>query len=324
MVGGVGRLGVGLWTFQSTAARPVNLTSAYRRFSAQAELLEELGFHSAWTAEHRLWYDGWCPAILHAHAAAAAATSRLRFGTAMLIAPQHNPHWLLRNAVTLQRLSRGRVDLGLGLGHRDAEFDAMGLRRDRRGAMMEDCLSTFEGQRGSVVAETVPPIWMGGISQRSLTRAAAWGHRIMLPQTVLASELPMLIESYRQQTRDGGVVGVMRDVWVEPDETAVEHFRRRMHRHYAEEVGAWWVLRGGVGFTQPEQMKRQLERVLDAALIGDGIHVANGLNALFAAGADLVLIRSLFDFVGPEELEDQLLRVARDVGPRLTPGRTVL
>src|SRR4051812_40921295 len=99
------RLGVGLWTFESSAARPTNLPGSYREFAGQAALLDSLGFHSLWTAEHRLWYDGWCPALLHAAAGAVAATKTLRFCNAMLLGPQHDPAWLARNATTLDRLS---------------------------------------------------------------------------------------------------------------------------------------------------------------------------------------------------------------------------
>lgn len=323
--GGVGRVGVGLWTFQSTASRPASLTAQYRRFPAQAALLERHGFHSAWTAEHRIWYDGWCPALLHAQAAAVSATSRLRFGNAMLIAPQHDPHALARNAATLQRLSGRRVELGLGLGHRDAEFDALGLRRDRRGAMMDRCLEVLAGEPSGERATSPPacPIWIGGLSAPAIARAAAGGHRIMLPQTVLTSELPGFVERYREQTSGGGVVGVMRDVWVEPDASAADAMRARILRHYTEEAGAWWVLKGGVGFAEPREMERQLSRMREAALIGDAEHVGGGLAELFAAGADLVVVRPVFDFVTGERLEEQLERIAREVGPRLPPGRRI-
>src|ERR1700742_3779318 len=122
---GVGRLGVGLWTFQSTAAAPASLHGLYRDFAEDVALLEHLGFHSAWTAEHRGWYDSWCPAPLHALALAAARTRRLRLGTAMLLLAQHDPVAAGRAAMTLDRLSEGRLELGAGLGHRDAEFDML-------------------------------------------------------------------------------------------------------------------------------------------------------------------------------------------------------
>src|SRR4051794_23485931 len=127
---GLSHLGVGLWTMQSTATAPANLTALYRSFAEDALLAERLGFQSVWTAEHRGWYDGWCPAPMHALAVAAAHTETVRLGTAMLLLPQHDPVRFARAISTLDRLSGGRVDVGAGLGHRDAEYDSLGLRRD--------------------------------------------------------------------------------------------------------------------------------------------------------------------------------------------------
>ncbi len=145
-------LGVGLWTLQSSTTRPGNPTAIYRRFADAAAHADALGFHSVWAAEHRLWYDGFCPQLLHAQAFAAARTSRLRLGQAMLIGPQHDPLALARNAATLQAITGGRLELGLGLGHRDAEFDALGLRRDRRGRLFEPVLDAVEGLGARAVA----------------------------------------------------------------------------------------------------------------------------------------------------------------------------
>jgi alkanesulfonate monooxygenase SsuD/methylene tetrahydromethanopterin reductase-like flavin-dependent oxidoreductase (luciferase family) len=304
------RLGVGLWTFQSSATRPANQPGLYRDFAQEAALLDSLGFHSLWTAEHRLWYDGWCPALLHAAATAVAATARLRFGNAMLLLPQHEPAALARNAMTLDRLSGGRVELGVGLGHRDAEFDALGLRRDQRGRLMDAGLATLAS-----VWEDHPPLWIGGLARPALERAARGGHRIMLPQTVLAGELPQYIEPFR--ALGGSGVGVMRDVWVEPDPARASAFEAAMLRHYREEAGAWWVLRGEVGFSAPEQLDRQMKRVSDCALIGPAAHVAAGLGELFEAGADLVMLRLVFDFVDGAHVREQIARIADEVAPLL-------
>jgi alkanesulfonate monooxygenase SsuD/methylene tetrahydromethanopterin reductase-like flavin-dependent oxidoreductase (luciferase family) len=322
MESGTSRLGVGLWTFQSSAARPASLPAQYRRFGAQAALLERHGFHSAWTAEHRLWYDGWCPALLHAAAAGVAATERLRFSSAMMLLPQHDPAGVVANARTLHRLSGGRLDLGVGLGHRDAEFDALGLRRDRRGRLMDAALQAWEA--GWAAGEDRPPVWIGGLAPAAIARAARGGHRIMLPQTVLPRELGGYAEPFREQRVGGdGVVGVMRDVWVEPDPLRAERFLEAMVRHYREEAGAWWVLRGAVGFTAPEHLDRQMARVRECALIGPAEHVAAGLRALFDAGVDLVVLRLVFDFVEPAALAEQVARVAEEVAPLLPAGRAV-
>jgi alkanesulfonate monooxygenase SsuD/methylene tetrahydromethanopterin reductase-like flavin-dependent oxidoreductase (luciferase family) len=328
-VAGTARLGVGLWTFQSSATRPASLPGLYRQFGEQAALLERHGFHSAWTAEHRLWYDGWCPALLHAAAAGVAATSRLRFASAMLLLPQHEPVGLARNAATLDRLSGGRLDLGVGLGHRDAEFDALGLRRDRRGRLMEAGLATlaaaWEGAHGDdpPVQRPGPPVWIGGLAPVAIERAARGGHRIMLPQTVLPREMAQYVDPFREQAGADAVVGVMRDVWVEPDPQRAAAFEDAMVRHYREEAGAWWVLRGEVGFSAPEHLDRQVARVRECALVGPAEHVAEGLAALFAAGADLVMLRLVFDFVDPDDLSEQIGRVAAEVAPLLPAGRVI-
>ena len=302
------RLGVGLWTLQSSAARPANFTALYRRFAEDAELAEELGFHSVWIAEHRLWYDGYCPALLHAQSFVAARTSRIRLGQAMLVAPQHDPLGLARNAATLQQLSGGRLELGLGLGHRDAEFDALGLRRDRRGRRMEEILDAVEpvGSR----------IWLGGMATPTLERAARRGHSLMLPQTLFGSELGPLLEEYRS-LGGAGTIGIMRDMWVEPDRRRAANARDRIMAHYLEEAGAWWVLKGSVGFANPEQLARQGKRILAAAVVGSPEQVAERLRADLEAGVEVFVLRLCFDFASQGELREQLHRVAEEVAPLL-------
>ena len=76
-------------------------------------LAEQLRFHSIWTAEHRIWHDGRTPAPLDALALVAGRTSRLRMGTAVLLAAVHDPFTLAGTAATLDRCSGGRLDLGV-------------------------------------------------------------------------------------------------------------------------------------------------------------------------------------------------------------------
>lgn len=317
------RLGVGLWTMQSTAVAPAQPTALYRAFAEDAQLVERLGFHSVWTAEHRAWYDGWCPALMHAQAFAAARTSRVRFGNAMLLLPQHDPVRMARAVATLDRLSGGRVDLGAGLGHRDAEYDALGLRRDRRGRRMDEALETlarvWSGELGDEppVQRPGPPIWIGGMAPPAVARAARHGHGLMLPQTLRPHELREIAEDYRGQAATPGPVGALRDVWIEPDAARERRFRARVDRHFREEAGSWWVLKGQVGFSQPEQLTRQLQRIYDTEVIGSAERVAQELNALFAAGADFLALRLNFDFVERPALHEQIARLAEEVAPLL-------
>jgi alkanesulfonate monooxygenase SsuD/methylene tetrahydromethanopterin reductase-like flavin-dependent oxidoreductase (luciferase family) len=319
-------MGVGLWTMQSTAAAPAAPTDLYEWFAEDAALAERLGFRSVWSAEHRAWYDGWCPALVHAQAFAAARTERVRFGHAILLVPQHDPVRLARSLATLDRLSGGRVDLGAGLGHRDAEFDLLGLRRDRRGRLMDAALdvmaAVWAGEEGDEppVQRPGPPVWIGGMAPQAIARAARRGHGLMLPQTLRPHELWAIIDDYRGQAERPGTVGALRDVWIEADPRRAGEFRRKADAHYREEAGSWWVLKGQVGFSQPAQMDRQLARLFDTEVVGGADEVAEGLNELYAAGVELLVLRVNFDFVERAELREQLHALAEEVAPRLEPA----
>jgi alkanesulfonate monooxygenase SsuD/methylene tetrahydromethanopterin reductase-like flavin-dependent oxidoreductase (luciferase family) len=303
-------VGVGLWTMQSTAAHPTQLTAAYRRLVDDARLVEALGLASLWTAEHHGWYDGWCPRPLEALAPAVAATERLRFGTAILVAPLHEPARLAADAATLHALSGGRVTLGLGQGHRDAEFDLVGLRRRDRARLLDAALDRLE--------TAGPPLLLGGMSPAAIARAARRGHGLLLPQTLYPEQVAEVRDAYRA-AGGRGPIGVLRDTWVERDGArARERFLPAVSRHYREEIGAWWPLKGRwPGFAAPEELEGQLARVRRSAAVGDPAEVAERLGALAAAGADLLVLRLAFDFTPEDELREALELLAERAVPAL-------
>lgn len=333
-------VGVALWTMQSTAAGPAHPAALYRRLVRQACRVEELGFASLWLAEHRAWYDGWCPAPVVAAAAAAAATTRLRFGTAMLLLPQADPLRLAESVATLDRLSGGRLDLGVGLGHRDAEFDLLGIARRARGRRMGDALDVlldawsdrplehagdhFGYRRREVLPKPAqrphPRVWVGGLAPEALRRAARRGLSYLLPQTMYPQEVTGTVELIRaaaaEAGRPVGRIGMLKDVWVCSGRDEREAFLRRLRAHYTEESGAWWILKGAfTGFERRDLLDRQLDRITDTALVGGPETVAAGLRGLAAAGLDLVTLRANFDVVGPAELDRTLRLLADEVLP---------
>lgn len=321
--GALDHIGVGLWTMRSMAFTPRNRPADYRGFATDAQLAERLGYHSIWTAEHHFWYDGWCAAPLHAQAAGIANTSTLRFCNAVALVPQHGPLGLARTLACLDRLSNGRVELGAGLGHRDAEFDAFGLRRDRRGARMDEALSVlpavWAGEFGDEppVQRPGPPIWIGGMAPRALARAADRGHNLMLPQTLFPDELRRIVDEVRSRDPGPGVVGTLRDFWMEPDAAKARAVRERYERHFLEEAGSWWVLKGRPAFQAPEELDRQMQRIAASALIGPPDEVASGLRDLAQAGADFITLRINFDMFGAQQLREQLALIAAELPSRL-------
>ncbi|MET8209928.1 LLM class F420-dependent oxidoreductase [Streptomyces sp. NPDC005373] len=122
---------------------------------------------------------------------AAAVTSRLRLLTYLAVAPYRNPLLLAKQAATLDRLSGGRLILGLGAGYLKGEFHAVGVDFEERNASFDEVLDvlpmhwsgepfSYEGRHFSVrdaVALPRPtqqpiPIWIGGNSKLSRRRAA--------------------------------------------------------------------------------------------------------------------------------------------------------
>jgi probable F420-dependent oxidoreductase len=158
---------------------------------ALARRVEELGYSTLHLPDHLT--DR--PAPMPALASAAAATTRLRVGTLVLNNDFRHPVLLAREAATLDLLSAGRFELGLGAGYVRAEYDEAGLPFDRGGVRVErlgEAVAilkrlfegqpvTFAGRHYQVTEHTIyprplqqprPPILIGGNGPRLLTLAA--------------------------------------------------------------------------------------------------------------------------------------------------------
>src|SRR5713101_7425589 len=116
--------------------RPIQ--EVYRNLLDLCVLAEELGFDHLWTSEHHFLDDGWSPSQLPILAAIAARTKRIRIGTFVLILPFHNPVRVAEDAATVDIISNGRLDLGVGPGNFLTEYETFGVpRRERRPRMHE-------------------------------------------------------------------------------------------------------------------------------------------------------------------------------------------
>jgi alkanesulfonate monooxygenase SsuD/methylene tetrahydromethanopterin reductase-like flavin-dependent oxidoreductase (luciferase family) len=111
-------------------ARP--LADLYRDHLEEAVLAEELGFDCVWVSEHHFSPDAWNPSPFPFLAAVAARTERVRVGTYVLLLPLRNPVQVAEDAAVLDNLSRGRVDLGVGVGSSPEEFRSFGVPIENR------------------------------------------------------------------------------------------------------------------------------------------------------------------------------------------------
>ncbi|MFC9974475.1 TIGR03619 family F420-dependent LLM class oxidoreductase [Spirillospora sp. NPDC127200] len=167
-----------------------------------AQQAEQLGYHSVWTlqrllvpaagerAEAARTYRN-VPDPLITLAYLAARTERVRLGVAIVNMPFVAPPVLAKQAATLDHVSGGRLDLGLGLGWMPEEFAAAGVPMERRGARAEEYLAALRTLWGDEVSEhhgefydvpasyaepkplqyPEPPVLLGGTAEPALRRA---------------------------------------------------------------------------------------------------------------------------------------------------------
>jgi len=178
-----------------------------------ARAAEAAGFESFWTVEHVIFPDGYQSAYPYSPTGkmpaapstpipdpliwlsyVAAVTSTLRLATGILILPQRNPLVLAKEVATLDHLSGGRVELGIGVGWLKEEFDALGVPWDARGQRTDEYIevlrslwardhASYSGRFASFTnvssnpkpAQSSVPIVVGGHSRAAAERAGRLG-----------------------------------------------------------------------------------------------------------------------------------------------------
>ena len=157
----------------------------------------------------------------------AGATKRIHLTTGVVILPVYNPVIYAKQLVTLDRMSKGRVSLGVGVGWLEEEFAAIGTPWARRGARCDEYIAAmralwaegearFEGEFVSfrdIVMVPKPvrpegiPIIIGGHGEIAARRAGRLGDGFfpaIFPNSALKERLPVLIETMRQAAREAG------------------------------------------------------------------------------------------------------------------------
>jgi alkanesulfonate monooxygenase SsuD/methylene tetrahydromethanopterin reductase-like flavin-dependent oxidoreductase (luciferase family) len=163
---------------------------------------ERLGIDSVWVSEHHRFDDGYLPQPLTMLAAIAARTTRVRLGTAVLVAPLHHPAEIAEQAALVDLLSDGRLDLGLGAGYRIPEYELYGADATRRyadtdGRAREVRRLWAEGGVTPLPVQERVPIWMGYQGPKGARRAG------LLGEGLLALD-PKLYPVYRDGLIEGG------------------------------------------------------------------------------------------------------------------------
>ena len=286
--------------------------AAFREYLARAE---ELGFDSAWTQESTL---GTGPQLspIEAMTFAAACTERMRLGCVVFVSTLHSPVHLAKSLATLDQLSRGRIEVGVGTGGRGRPFGAFGVdparyvTRFTEGVTLMKALwteprVTFDGEfwqlenapmEAKPFQKPYPPLWFGCASEPALRRAVRMGDGFFgagsSPTDRFAEQVLIVRRALADAGRAADSFPVAKRVYVAIDDDA-ERARDRTNA----------ALEGIYGHRVPA--------IEAAAFAGTAADCVREVNQVAAAGAELILFTALFD------QREQMEQLAGAVLPKL-------
>jgi len=171
-----------------------------RQAVEQVRLADELGFGTAWFAEHHFNNYGLCPSPLMMIAYCAAVTKKIKLGSAVIIAPLYSPPRLLAEIALADQFAGGRLQLGIGGGYQQFEFERFGVNLDYAKPMALEMLDIIERGLGSTkfsfdgdyfklpqsaisirpFRDEVPPIWIASGDPQLMTRALSSDYHLFI------------------------------------------------------------------------------------------------------------------------------------------------
>ena len=331
--------------FGSAAARrggpEFDSSEGFRDFIDYNIEAEALGFHSTFVVEHHFTGYGQVSATLNLLTWLGARTRRLRLGTAVLVLPWHNPVLLAEQAATLDLLSGGRLDFGIGKGYRYNEFAGFCVPMEEADARFDECLEVILkawtadepfSHRGTywafdqIVVEPPtaqkphPPIWMGAGGERSIRQVAQKGYNLLLGQYASPEDVGRSIAVFKDTVEANGrrfdpmQVGVTRAFFVTDTkaekEAALERRLQNRVRQLQLATRPDGTVHGG-----PDRATGDPRVVNEiSAMYGSPDEIAQRLEALRDAGVGYVLLNGGGSGGGARGRES-LRRFARDIMP---------
>jgi probable F420-dependent oxidoreductase len=286
--------------------------AAFRAYFARAE---ELGYHSAWALEAPLGTGAQLSAM-EVMTYAAACTARLRLGCTVFVSTLHLPVHFAKALATLDQLSGGRLDVGVGTGGPQRPFAAFGMSKDRYVARFTEGVElvkalwtqsrvTFNGEFWQLLGAAMepkplqkphPPLWFGGSSEAALRRAVRMGDGFFgagsSTTAAFAGQVAIVRAALADAGRDPASFPIAKRVYVVVDDNA-DRARSRVNDGLAMVYG------------------RRVPAIEAAGIAGTAADVVTGVREVIDAGAELVLFTFLDDPAGHAE------QIAAEVIPQV-------
>jgi probable F420-dependent oxidoreductase len=285
---------------------------AFRDYFAR---VEQLGFESAWTQENILTSSAQLgPTEMMTYAA--ACTERIRLGCVVFVTTLHSPAHLAKSLSTLDQLSGGRLEIGVGTGGKARPFAAFGISQDRYLARFTEGIAlmqalwsqprvTFEGEFWQLsdaamepkpVQKPHPPIWFGANGEPALRRAVRLGDGFFGAGSAstarFAGQVGVVRAALAEAGRDPASFPIAKRVYIAVDDDPARG-RDQMNAAMARVYG------------------RRVPEIEAATIAGTAEDCVREVQAVADAGAGLILFTTVFD------VAEQAERLAAEVMPHI-------
>jgi alkanesulfonate monooxygenase SsuD/methylene tetrahydromethanopterin reductase-like flavin-dependent oxidoreductase (luciferase family) len=309
----------------------------YIEYNVEAEAL---GYESTFVVEHHFTGLGQVSASLNLLTWVAARTKTLRLGTAVIVLPWHNPVLLAEQTATIDLLSGGRFEFGVGKGYRHNEFASFCIPQGEADERFEECLAlvvkswtseTRFSHHGKywhfedIIVEPPthqkphPPIWMAAGSPDSIRKVARRGYKLLLDQVASTAEVIERFKLYKAEVEACGRVFDPMDVGVsraflvsrnaEEKAKAIEARLAHQRRLAVLSDAPDGRFKSSLSFSDT------LDAAGDSAMFGTPDEIAAKLEALRAGGIGYVLLN------GPAGSRENLRNFARELMPAFAAPR---
>jgi probable F420-dependent oxidoreductase len=285
-------------------------------FRAYFRRAEELGYESAWAQEQIL---GSAPQLspIETMTYAAACTSRMRLGCVVFVSTLHSPVHLAKSLATLDQLSEGRIDVGVGTGGPQRPFAAFGVEPERYVARFTEGVRlmkalwtqdrvTFDGQFWQLEDAAMepkprqkphPPLWFGAAGPTALRRAIRLGDGFFgagsSTTEAFAQQVATVREALTAAGKSAADFPIAKRVYISIDSDA-DRARHRINAGLEKLYG------------------RRVPTIEDAAIAGTLNDCLRAVRAVAEAGAELILFTPLRDPAWHAE------QIATEIIPRVS------
>jgi alkanesulfonate monooxygenase SsuD/methylene tetrahydromethanopterin reductase-like flavin-dependent oxidoreductase (luciferase family) len=292
--------------------------------------------------EHHFTGVGQLSASLNFLSYLAGRTHRIRLGTAVVVLPWHNPVLLAEQVATLDLLSNGRFDFGVGKGYRPPEFAGFSIPIDEATERFEEAMAflrkawaasgrfSHHGKRWHFddiiveprpTQEPHPPLWMGAGSFESIRRAAQGGFNLLLDQIAPIDLTIERVAAYRAELQklgrpyQPGTIGASRALQI----TKTEEERQQAYALRTKVLKAIGGLARGPGAERYQNIGSHADPNLaseESALLGTPAEIIARLQKLEEGGVDYVLL------VDPTGSKEALRTFAEEIMPHFPDAPT--